>query len=265
MRILLLSDIHGNRAALDAIQEPFDVCLCLGDVIEYGPDLVPCLNWVRRNAAHTIRGNHDHGAAQNVEVQGVAGFKYLTMVTRQATIQQLTSEDRRYLADLPTSLMVNFGGKRFLLVHASPRDPLDEYVPTDPQAWAARTAGLDVDFVCVGHTHMQFAMQVGRLTVVNPGSIGLQRDGDPRAKYAIIEDGQITLKQVAYDVDRTIEAVRQQSIEPKAIQMLTDVYRMGRFSAADATAGKVAASNGHHANGADKPRATPSIRQPNPR
>ena len=63
MRILLVADIHANRHALDAIREPFDVCLCMGDLVEYGPDPKPVIDWVRANALSCVRGNHDHGTA----------------------------------------------------------------------------------------------------------------------------------------------------------------------------------------------------------
>src|ERR1700686_3780346 len=82
MRILLIADIHGNWPALQAIDEPFDVCLCLGDLVDYGLDPAPCIDWVRRNCLHTVRGNHDHGVCQNVTVSGQNGFRLLTTVTR---------------------------------------------------------------------------------------------------------------------------------------------------------------------------------------
>src|SRR3954469_22223456 len=101
MRVLIVADIHGNRAALDAIREPFDACLCAGDLVEYGPHPAECIDWVRTRAAACVRGNHDHGAAQDVPVSGVVGFRYLTMVTRRATVQSLSPADRRFLAELP--------------------------------------------------------------------------------------------------------------------------------------------------------------------
>ncbi|MBO0700895.1 MAG: metallophosphoesterase family protein, partial [Zavarzinella sp.] len=104
MRILVVSDIHANRAALEAIREEFDVCLFLGDAVDYGVEPVPCIEWVRRNCRYGVRGNHDHGAAQRVYFQGGAGFRYLTGVTRSLTIDLLSDQDRRYLAELPTSL-----------------------------------------------------------------------------------------------------------------------------------------------------------------
>jgi putative phosphoesterase len=230
VRILVVSDLHANPAALAVVREPFDVCLCLGDLVEYGPDPGSCIEWVRKTGAITVRGNHDHGVAQDVDVQGVSGFRFLTMATRRATAARLSEADRRFLATLPTSAMLTLGGKRFLLVHASPRDPLDEYVAADPSAWAARLAGLNIDFLLVGHTHLQFALEVGRTTVVNPGSVGLQRDGDPRARYAVIEDGRVELKRVEYDVERAVAAAADSPIDPLAKRLLAEVYRIGRYT-----------------------------------
>ncbi|MFO0852121.1 MAG: metallophosphoesterase family protein [Gemmataceae bacterium] len=229
MRILVVSDLHANPAALAAITEPFDACVCMGDLVEYGPDHGPVFDWVRKHVTVCVRGNHDHGAAQGVSVQGVSGFRYLTMATRETTARTLSAADRRFLADLPTMAMVTLGGLRFLVVHASPRDPLDEYVYPDPAAWEPRLKGFPVDFVCVGHTHTQYSLPVGRVTVVNPGSVGLSRDGDPRVRYAVIDDGKVELKQVAYDVDATVAAVGRTDLPLLAKSMLTDIYRGGRY------------------------------------
>src|SRR5579884_2271368 len=128
MRILLVADIHGNWPALRAIEEPHDVCLCLGDLVDYGLEPAPCIDWVRRNATHAVRGNHDHGAAQNVIVTGRNGYKHLTGLTRPPVSKTVTIEDTR-----------------FLLVHATPRDPLDEYAPPDGDFWARRLENVDAD------------------------------------------------------------------------------------------------------------------------
>ena len=229
MRVLVVSDIHANPAALAAIRDPFDACVCLGDLVEYGPDPGPCLDWVRRNAVACVRGNHDHGAAQNVETVGASGFRYLTMCTRKTTAARLGPADRAYLGSLPTSKMLRFGRHTFLLVHATPRDPMDEYAPPDPAAWAQQLAGVTADFVLVGHTHAPMTLAVGKTTVVNPGSVGLPRDGNPRARYAVIDDGVVTLKDVAYDVAETLAGVAASGLEPLAKQMLADVYTHGRY------------------------------------
>lgn len=227
MRILVVADIHGNRAALEAIREPFDVCLCLGDVVDYGPEPGACVEWVRANATHCVRGNHDHGVAQDVVVQGVAGFRYLTAVTRPLTVAATTPAQKRFLAGLPTSLMLTLGGKRFLLVHATPRDPMDEYAKPEAEFWAPLVAGLGVDFVLAGHTHQPYTLGLKRTTVVNPGSVGLTRDGDPRAAYAVIDDGAVELKRVEYPVGETVAASDAMVGDPLARQMLADTYRGG--------------------------------------
>lgn len=255
MRILVVADIHANRAALDAIPDAFDACLCLGDLVEYGPEPAACIDWVRAHATACVRGNHDHGVVQDVPVTGTVGFRYLTMASRRVTVPSLSPPDRRFLAELPTTAMISLGGQRFFLVHASPRDPLEEYVPADPDEWQSRVHGLKADFVLVGHTHHQFEFRLPHTTVVNPGSVGLPRDGDPRARYAIIEDGRLELKAVEYDVERTIAAVEASDIDPPAKQQLADVYRHGKYlftsPSANGTTNGVYA-NGVHAKATDK-------------
>ncbi len=229
MRILLIADIHGNRAALEAIDEKFDACLCMGDVVEYGPNPKACIRWVKEHAKATVRGNHDHGCVQDVDVYGETGFRYLTMATRKPTLNQLSRCDRRFLAELPLTQLLTLDGKRFLLVHATPRDPLEEYTPSDPEMWKERLAGIKADFVCVGHTHQQFVLNAGRSTIINPGSVGLPRDGEPKCKYAIVENGEVQLKQIDYPIEETVKEVRASNFPEKAKQMLTQVYRAGRY------------------------------------
>ena len=188
MRILLVADIHGNWPALQAITEPHDVCLCLGDLVDYGLEPAPCIEWVRRRAHHVVRGNHDHGVAQNVTIVGRNGFKYLTGVTRELSRARLGADDLRYLSRLPVTRMLTLDDTRFLLVHATPRDPLDEYAPADADYWRRRLQNVEADVVCVGHTHLPYVLEVDGTLVINPGSLGQPRDGDPRASYAIIED-----------------------------------------------------------------------------
>lgn len=225
MRILVVADIHGNRPALEAIREPHDVCLFVGDAVDYGPEPSACVDWLQKHAAYGVRGNHDHGAAQNVQVQGAGGFRFLTAVTRPLTVAALSPAQRRFLAELPTSCMQRIGGKRFLLVHATPRDPMDEYAPPDPHFWAARLNGLEVDYLCVGHTHQPYVLQVGRTTIINPGSVGLSRDSDPRAAYALIEGDEVTLRRVDYDVEETVRAVEGIEMDATAKRMLAELYR----------------------------------------
>jgi len=231
MRILVVADIHANWPALAAIDEPHDLCLCLGDLVDYGPDPSACVRWAMRHADHAIRGNHDHGVAQGVEVNGDRGYRYLTQETRDWHWQSLAPDERRYLLRLPLRQRLTLHGKRYLLVHGTPRDPLDEYLMKDPDTWARRVEGAEADIVCVGHSHMQFNLNVNGVVVLNPGSVGQPRDGDPRAAYAIIEDGRIALKRVAYPIEETITRMRDRPLPEPAQWLYAECLRQGRLPA----------------------------------
>ncbi len=229
MRILLVSDIHANWHALDAIREEFDICVFLGDLVDYCVDPAPCIEWARKTVHYGIRGNHDHGVAQRVHVQGVNGFRYLTGVTRPLSIERVNDGDRRYLASLPTSLQFTLDDKRFFLVHGTPRDPLDEFAPPEVDFWKRRLEHIDADYVCVGHTHAQYILHVGKTTVINPGSVGLPRDGDPRAAYAIITSEGPFLKRVEYPIEETVASIESSPIPDAAKAQLAEVLRTGKL------------------------------------
>ncbi len=227
MRTLLLADIHANWPALQAIKETFDACLVLGDLVDYGLEPGPCVQWVKQKATYAVRGNHDHGVAQFVKVQGKNGFKYLTGVTRQVTQERISADDRRFLGSLPVSKRVTVDGVRFLMVHATPRDPLDEYAIADADFWARRLVDVDAQVICVGHTHHPYILEVGDKLVVNPGSVGQPRDGDPRAAYAIVENQRVELKRIEYPVEDTVTSVLQSNLPEPAKALLAEVFRTG--------------------------------------
>ena len=120
-------------------------------------------------------------------------------------------------------------GKVLLLVHATPRDPLDEYLFEDSAAWERRLEGVEADLVCVGHTHHPFRLDFGPKTILNPGSVGQPRDGDPRASYAILDDGRIELNRVEYPVEETIERLQESLMPPRARAMAAAVLRAGQW------------------------------------
>jgi putative phosphoesterase len=227
MRILLLADIHANWPALAAIREPFDACLFLGDLVDYGTDPAPCIEWVRTHARAAVRGNHDHAVAQRIVARGGSGFRELAAATRPLNWQVLESGHLKYLARLPVTLNFVVDGLRYLLVHATPRDPMDEYLIDDPAGWEARLHGIEADIVCVGHSHVQFQLDLNGTRIVNPGSVGQPRDGDPRCAYAVIEDGKVRFGRVEYDIDATIRHMRESQIEPQAVRLAESALRTG--------------------------------------
>jgi predicted phosphodiesterase len=141
--------------------------------------------------------------------------------------QMLGAEERTYLARLPITLHLKLDGYDYYLVHGTPRDPLDEFLLDDAAQWERRLQGTEAHFVCVGHTHKQFAMHLNGCQLINPGSVGQPRDGDPRAAYAVIENGRVELKRAEYDVDRTVAAIDSTPIPPEAKQLAAHVLRTG--------------------------------------
>jgi putative phosphoesterase len=227
MRILLVADIHANWPALQAIQEPHDICLFLGDVVEYGLEAVPCIDWLRRRTRYGVRGNHDHDLAQDVACTGPSGFAYLTGQTRALTRPRLSAQDVRYLSGLAVTRTLTLDGLLFFLVHATPRDPLDEHAPADVDFWLRRLDGVEAQFICVGHTHVPYVLPVGDKLVVNPGSVGLPLDGDPRASYAVITNGEVELRRVDYPVEQAVRSVEDGELTDTAKEMLAQALRTG--------------------------------------
>jgi putative phosphoesterase len=227
MRILILADIHANWHALQAIQEPCDACFFVGDLVDYGVEPGPCIEWVRNNVTACVRGNHDHGVAQHVVVHGHSGFRYLTSATRPLTQERLSNEHRRFLGALPVTRFLTLDDTSFMLVHATPRDPLDEYAVADVEFWDRSLANVDADVICVGHTHHPYVLEVGDKLVINPGSVGQPRDGDPRASYAVIEDNRVELKRVEYDVEAAVRSIQESNLPEPAKGLLAEVLRQG--------------------------------------
>lgn len=227
MRILLIGDVHSNWPALAAIDEPFDACLFVGDLVDYGTDPVPCIEWAQRHVTAGVRGNHDHAVAQRVAARGGSGFRRLAAATRPVHWNLIGPRRLKYLTRLPVTQHVRVDGLTFFLVHATPRDPMDEYLLQDEAAWRDRLKNVDADIVCVGHTHLPFMLEVDGMRVVNPGSVGQPRDGDPRASYAIIEDGEIEFRRVEYDIDRVLDQMREVGVEDWTVRLTEAVLKTG--------------------------------------
>lgn len=230
MRCLILGDIHANWIALEAIatvEDAFDFCLFTGDLVDYGTDPLPCIDWVRRNARAAVRGNHDHAVAQRVPATGTTGFRRLAAATRPLHWELLDSSRMKFLGRLPVTTHFRVNQLSIQLVHATPRDPLDEYLHADPHGWRQRLVGSTADIVCVGHSHIPFHLELDGIQVLNPGSVGQPRDGDPRAAYAVLEDQQISLRRVEYDIDAAVAQIRSTSLPGWVADLNEAVWRTG--------------------------------------
>lgn len=229
MRYLILSDIHGNRQALESVLDDaigrYDRVLCLGDVVGYGADPNSVTDWVREGSAHTVRGNHDRACTGDPILET---FSENATIAALWTQTELNDGNREYLAGLPSGPLAVNG---FWLVHGSPRDE-DEYILNKNDA-AHQYPFVQGDLTFFGHTHVQvgFGMRQGRVWtmpppeldeteavyqiepdsvyLVNPGSIGQPRDSDPRAGYAIFDPERklIAFRRAHYDVPGAQRAI----------------------------------------------------------
>lgn len=232
MRVLVISDLHGNWPALRAVvaRERVEQVLCLGDIVDYGPSPVETLRWVRANATFTVRGNHDTAVAFETTCGASPEFRRLSEETRRLTVPMLTEDERRWVGALPLRASVELDGRRVALLHAGPDDPLYQWLPaTDVDGWRRAVESVDADLILVGHTHLPVILPLGNKLVVNPGSVGLQRDGDPRAAYAILEDGAPSLVRVDYDRRATIASLASWGLPPDVEQQLAAIYESGRI------------------------------------
>lgn len=235
MLIALLSDIHANLVALEAVLEQlpsYDQVWCLGDTIGYGPRPNECLQYMRDLATYTLSGNHDLGCLGTLSL---AEFNDVARIANEWNGQQLQPELRAFLAGCPATLLVE---PNTTLAHASPRDPIWEYIDTVDIA-RANLAHLGSAVCFVGHTHvpMRFAyhpnglvefdymlhgssvqLRPGTRYIINPGSVGQPRDQNPKAAYALWNTDTNTLhfERIGYDIGATQKQMAQVGL-PQAL------------------------------------------------
>lgn len=234
-KTLVLADIHSNWNALSAIEESFDQCLILGDIVEYGVDPLPCLKWCKERGTLTIRGNHDHAVSQFVTPNPGSVLRQLAGATRGLHWNMLGTDHISWLNELPLSAYHIVDGRRLFLVHASPKDPLDGVVPSTAEAWRPLVANIDAEIILVGHTHVPFQLEVDGKLVINPGSVGMPRDGDPRASYCVIEGDEIRFERVEYDIEGELAKYEQYEMEPSILEIARNTLTNGGYVATNET------------------------------
>jgi putative phosphoesterase len=232
VKILIISDVHGNAEALNALHESYDELWVLGDLVTYGPEPTEVVQHLREQASLIVRGNHDHAVGHDVDPRCSPPFRAMAEATRQHAMKVLSDDDKRFLRDLPLTASVERDGQRLFLCHATPSDPLFAYCPPDSPAWRHESASVDADIILVGHTHLPFVKRFGTRTVVNPGSLGQPKDGGPEASYAVWEDGAVTLRKVAYPVDRTVAKMKELALPAGIAVDLEHLLRTGQPPAA---------------------------------
>jgi diadenosine tetraphosphatase ApaH/serine/threonine PP2A family protein phosphatase len=240
VKIAVISDIHSNREALDAVLAHIDAqglstIYCLGDVVGYGPEPEYCVDRVRERCQLCLMGNHDEALFRDASDFNPHARGAIEYTRQRMEPSWYSSSDKkarwRYLKELP--LLHEEG--RYLFVHGSPREPVREYVlSTDGFLNPPKLRAIfeRFDDVCVaGHTHhpgvhdesLQFTGLSGADTLtlelpadqkffVNVGSVGQPRDSDNRACYAVLEDSRVTWHRVPYDFQATAEKILQTGV-----------------------------------------------------
>ncbi|MBS7630228.1 YfcE family phosphodiesterase [Candidatus Bathyarchaeota archaeon] len=205
LRVLLVSDIHSNFQALEGILKDageFDLALNAGDIVGYGPDPRECIELVRRLNIISIAGNHDFAAATG----DTSNFNPYAAEALSINRSLLNDNDVSWLRSLPHAFRQSVEGVRISVYHGSPCDPLNEYV-FPAEAERRVTDFLEYaksDLLVLGHTHIPYVLKTPKGFMVNPGSVGQPRDGDPRASYILLDVEERVIevehRRVEYDV-----------------------------------------------------------------
>jgi len=238
MRYLVLSDIHANLAAFEAVLEDageFDQIWCLGDVVGYGPDPNECIERLREFPHLCVAGNHDWACIGKLDI---FDFNFDAQQACRWTHERLTAASREYLENLPTVIVQG----EFTLVHGSPRHPVWEYV-LSPLIARVNFAHFETPFCLLGHTHAPVIFRLvaedvcepllpplnepfplgDQRLIINPGGVGQPRDGDPRASYALLDIEAMTMefRRVEYPIHVTQAKMIKAGLPPRLIARLS--------------------------------------------
>lgn len=246
MRVLILSDVHSNIHALRAVEADaghVDHILFIGDAVNYGPDPGACIDWLTSHQITGVRGNHDHAVAFGCDPKASSAKEPLALAMRDWTRDQLDAVQTGWLLQLPRRLDCYLGGAKFSLVHGTPVDPLYDYrlqPDATDELLAELLGGIRADYLITGHTHLPVNRFYGSTHIINPGSVGQPLDGDPRAAYAIWNDGTVELRRVAYDRSRVLESLNNLPLEKHQIDDLRYTIDHGRMASSRAIAPSLA-------------------------
>jgi len=253
MKCLVLSDIHGNWPALQAVlaaERDADQVLCLGDLVNYGPQPAECIAWAMKLSppSRVIQGNHDRAFARNSEPHCAPVNRLFAQAMGMATSSLLTVEMKHFLAKLEPLQTFRWGEISCFACHRVSGHPLNSNSVqrlNDVNWNATELTRLHSDiiltgvpgnlFVLVGHpdflfladSHVALKTELNGTVVVNPGSVGTPADGDLRAAYAVWQDGEVTFHRRTYDVEETVRAYESLDLEEQIKQQLIEGLRTG--------------------------------------
>ncbi len=210
MRTAIISDVHANLAALNAVLGEIDSMgisniISAGDVVGYYPFPNEVIQLFKRRAVVGIAGNHDRAVLRTK----ITSMNPIAGQAAQWTARELSETSRDYLANLPPRTHLTIGGKLVGLYHGSPRDDVEYVFEEEAEPELLRLSGSRL--LVLGHTHVPFVHRSNEGTIVNPGSVGQPRDGDPRACFMVYDSTKddFTIRRTEYDIEATVKAVQQ--------------------------------------------------------
>jgi len=209
-----------------------DAVLFLGDIVGFGPDPAACIRWVKANATFAVQGNHDYGLVNNVCGGTPIEVHDLALATQAYAWKILHKDDMAYLGSLPQQQTVTLAGTSFHLVHGTPLEPMfgQANLLFSRQSYLREILGdVEADVILMGNTHIPALRQIDGKLLVNPGSLGQPRYGVPDPTYAIWEDGEVRIRHLHIQHDRTIEKLGLLPLEPGVIQRLQQILMTGQI------------------------------------
>ena len=227
MKIVIISDLHGNYEALRSLPDGYDELWVLGDLVNYGPEPGEVIDFVRAHSTAVVRGNHDHSIGYDVDPRCTPRYQKMADLTRGYSASVLKKDQKEFLRGLPLKLELKRQDTKFYLCHAKPSDPLYGYCPEESEEWAKELDQVKGDVLLVGHTHTPFVRQIGDRVVVNPGSLGQPKTGKSDACYAVWENGLFSLKSFPYAVEETVGQLKALEFPQEVEKDLITVLQTG--------------------------------------
>lgn len=214
MKLGVISDVHANASALEAVlyqlrRRGVDQIVCAGDLVGYYPQAERAIRLLQIADVDCVMGNHDEAVLGSTPTE----FNIYAKRAVDWTRRNISEDSREFLKSLPLDLNMSLTGEDIYIVHGSPREPTKEYVLEEQVS----SDFLDYhfenkpDILILGHTHQSFIKQVEGTLILNPGSVGQPRDGNPMSSYAMVDVSEKIAK--IYRVEYDIESVYQETME----------------------------------------------------
>jgi putative phosphoesterase len=228
VKVAFVSDMHGNLEALTTVlqdienKNDMDFICCTGDVVGYYPHPIECIDMVRKQCKHVIKGNHDEVVTDKNFDRQKSWFNPFAAAALTWTRERLLRADSathfHYLESLPVSMEILIEDRKVLLAHGTPEDKWEYFLypfwldtpPPDQRVTLGKWL-KKWDLVVIGHTHQPFIYKYRKKVVLNPGSVGQPRDGNPKASYAIVDINTSKIRaeiiRLDYDIKETCKAL----------------------------------------------------------